>query len=503
MEGVDVVIVGAGIAGLTAALCAAETGDVCVIAGDGPASSSSERAQGGLAAAVGEGDDPERHAEDTVRAGAGLCNPARVRALAWEAPGVVAWLLELGVPFDRDPAGRLALGREGGHGRARIVHAGGDATGRFITEALWRAASSHPRIRIRREFCVAVAQDAAGRAVGVWTSDGQRRRFLGARRAVALATGGVGALFGRTSNPPQAVGAGIALAYHAGAVLTNLEFVQFHPTLWLGEGGESMLISEAVRGAGAVLVKEDGTPLFADARDNLRTRDVVARAIAEAEESGEKVYLDATRVNDVAARFPSIASRLRRAGLDLASQPIPVTPGAHFLMGGIEADLAGRTSVAGLHALGEIACTGVHGANRLASNSLLECVVMGRRFGRAVADESPARVSAVEEPRWVLDPDEDGEALRALAPIMWRHAGLMRDEAGLRAALRAIDDLMTRLPGSGAAVAASLIARAALWRRESRGSHARKDAPAPDPAYCRPSRIAMADCALTSAVTTN
>ncbi|WP_367306708.1 L-aspartate oxidase [Alicyclobacillus acidocaldarius] len=502
MEAAGVVIVGAGIAGLTAALAAAEAEDVCVIAGDGPRASSSARAQGGLAAAVGEGDDPALHAEDTLRAGAGLCDEQRVRELAMEAPGVVAWLTQMGVPFDRDSSGRLALGREGGHTRGRIVHAGGDATGHFITEALWQAAARHPRIEIRREHCVGIAQDATGRAVGVWTWDGARQRFVAARRAVGLATGGVGALFGRTSNPPSAVGAGVALAYHAGATLANLEFVQFHPTLWLGRDGEAMLLSEALRGAGAVLVTEGGAPLFADPADNLRTRDVVALAIARAEAEGHQVFLDATQVPDVAARFPSIAARLRRAGLDLASQPIPVTPGAHFLMGGIEADLAGRTSVPGLFALGETACTGVHGANRLASNSLLECVVMGLRFGEAVREE-PVGMHPPEDPVWLLRPEQDQAALPELAPILWRSVGLVRDETGLRAALVELEGMAHRYLGSGAVLAASLIARSALWRRESRGSHVRMDAPAPVPAYARPSQILKAHRAPTSvAITT-
>ncbi|WP_206885421.1 L-aspartate oxidase [Alicyclobacillus mali (ex Roth et al. 2021)] len=502
MEAAGVVIVGAGIAGLSAALAAAEAEDVCVIAGDGPRASSSARAQGGLAAALSVGDDPALHAEDTLRAGAGLCDAQRVRELTEEAPGVVAWLAQLGVPFDRDSSGRLALGREGGHTRERIVHAGGDATGHFITDALWQAAARHPRIEICREHCVGIAQDATGRAVGVWTWDGARQRFLAARRAVGLATGGVGALFGRTSNPPSAVGAGVALAYHAGARLANLEFVQFHPTLWLGQDSEAMLLSEALRGAGAVLVTEGGAPLFADPADNLRTRDVVALAIARAEAEGHQLYLDATRVPDVAARFPSIADRLRRAGLDLGAQPIPVTPGAHFLMGGIEADLAGRTSVPGLFALGETACTGVHGANRLASNSLLECVVMGRRFGKAVRKE-PVGMHPPEDPVWLLRPEQDQAALPELAPILWRSVGLVRDETGLRAALVELEGMADRYPGSGAVLAASLIARSALWRRESRGSHVRMDAPAPVPAYARPSRMCKAHRAPTSvAITT-
>ncbi|MBF8378000.1 L-aspartate oxidase [Alicyclobacillus mali] len=502
MEAAGVVIVGAGIAGLSAALASAEAEDVCVIAGEGPRTSSSARAQGGLAAALSEGDDPALHAADTLRAGAGLCDAQRVRELTEEAPGVVAWLAQFGVPFDRDSSGRLALGREGGHTRERIVHAGGDATGHFITEALWQAAARHPRIDIRREHCVGIAQDATGRAVGVWTWDGARQRFVAARRAVGLATGGVGALFGRTSNPPSAVGAGVALAYHAGATLANLEFVQFHPTLWLGRDGEAMLLSEALRGAGAVLVTEGGPPLFADPADNLRTRDVVALAIARAEAEGHRVYLDATQVRDVAARFPSIAARLRRAGLDLASQPIPVTPGAHFLMGGVEADLAGRTSVPGLFALGETACTGVHGANRLASNSLLECVVMGLRFGEAVREE-PVGMHPPEDPVWLLRPEQDQAAVPELAPILWRSVGLVRDETGLRAALVELEGMADRYPGSGAVLAASLIARSALWRRESRGSHVRMDALAPVPAYARPSRMCKAHRAATSvAITT-
>ncbi|SIS52761.1 L-aspartate oxidase [Alicyclobacillus vulcanalis] len=491
MESAGVVVVGAGIAGLTAALCAAEWDEVCVIAGDGPGASSSARAQGGLAAAVGVGDAPVLHADDTLRAGAGLCDEPRVRELAAEGPDVIAWLTRMGVPFDRDPTGALLLGREGGHSRARIVHAGGDETGRFITEALWRAAVRHPRIEIRRETCVAVAQDPTGRAVGVWTWDGRAYHGVAARRAVALATGGVGALFGRTSNPQTALGTGIALAYKALATLANLEFVQFHPTLWIGPDGDVMLLSEALRGAGAVLVTERGAPLFADPADNLRTRDVVALAIAKAEEAGERVLLDATRVKDVTSRFPSIAARLARTGIDIAAEPVPVTPGAHFLMGGIEADLAGRTSVPGLFALGEVACTGVHGANRLASNSLLECVAMGRRFGRAMCEEPSVRGETPVEPRWLLQPTEDAQVLGELAPLMWRCVGLVRDEPGLCAAIERLDELRAQYPGSGAVVTASLIARAARWRRESRGGHVRRDAPAPIASYARPSRMSM------------
>src|SRR5580765_810241 len=355
----DLIVVGGGVAGLYAALCAAAEADVLLLSSGPVFASNSYFAQGGVAAAVGDGDDPELHAEDTLRAGRGLCRESAVRTLCNQAPARIADLVELGVEFDDD------LGQEGGHSRRRVVHAGGAETGKAIAQALAARAWAHPRITISEGEGVVALRTCGGRCEGVVTD----RRAVGAR-ATVLATGGFAALWERTTNPPGAIGRGLALAYRAGAALADLELVQFHPTAMLADG---FLLSEALRGEGALLVDDDGSRFT----DELAPRDVVARAIAER----GAARLDLRGIER--ARFPGLMATLVRAGYDPAAEPIPVSPAAHYTVGGIVTDLDGRTTLPGLFAAGECACTGVHGANRLASNSLLECLVFGRRAALA------------------------------------------------------------------------------------------------------------------------
>ena len=370
----DLAVIGGGIAGLYAALCVGDEAEVLLLSKGPLRSSASYLAQGGVAAATAPDDSPELHAEDTMRAGRGLCRESAVRELVGEAPARVADLRDLGVPFDPEP------GLEGGHSRRRVLHVAGAATGKEILRVLVDRVLEHPRIRVSEGETVRAISAADGRCTGVLTE----RRAIEAR-ATLVATGGAASLWERTTNPPGATGDGMAMAFHAGARLADLEFMQFHPTV-LAENG--LLLSEALRGEGAVLVDAEGHRFT----DELAPRDVVARAVGER----GTALLDLRRIDR--GRFPTLMDALAREGFDPALEPIPVSPAAHYTMGGIVTDLHGRTDVAGLYAAGECACTGVHGANRLASNSLLECLVFGRRAALAALTDDPNRHDQGDSP---------------------------------------------------------------------------------------------------------
>jgi L-aspartate oxidase len=433
------IVVGGGVAGLTAALSAATESDVLLLAKAPVAASNSWKAQGGVAAAIAAGDSPALHADDTSRAGRGLCRESAVSVLAEEAPARIADLVSLGVRFDGD------LGREGGHSKRRIVHAGGAETGKAISKVLSERVRLHARIHVADHVQVLGLWENEGRCVGILTDHGAFPA-----PATLLATGGYAALWERTTNPPGAVGDGLALAYRAGAALADLEFVQFHPTALVDDGS---LLSEALRGEGALLVDSGGERFT----DELAPRDVVARAIAERGQAG----LDLRPIER--GRFPSLMATLERAGYDPAASPIPVSPAAHYTVGGIVTDLDGATTLPGLFAAGECAATGVHGANRLASNSLLECLVFGRRAGRAALQcerSSPPRAAPSVAPEPPVD--------RRLRRALWRDAGVIRSAEGLERLQRA-PSLLPRL-----------IAASALAREESRGAHFRSDFPTED-----------------------
>jgi L-aspartate oxidase len=450
-----VAVVGGGVAGFTAALQAAREARVVLLSKGPIAASSSYLAQGGIAAAVGDGDAPELHAADTLRAGRGLCRPSAVTTLTEEAPARIVDLVELGVPFDEE------LSLEGGHSRRRVAHVDGSATGERIARALAGRVSKHPSITVCESERALELWAADGRCVGVLTD----RRKIAARSTI-LATGGAAALWERTTNPAGAVGEGIAMAYRAGAAVADLEFMQFHPTALLGS---SLLLTEALRGEGALLLDDDGRRFT----DELAPRDVVARAIAER----GAARLDLRSIDR--SRFPALMTTLERRGYDPAAEPIPVAAAAHYTIGGIVTDAEGRTELAGLYAAGECAATGVHGANRLASNSLLECLVFGRRAALAALAE-PGLPPLLPPPP---QPAAETPVTPSLREGLWRDAGLVRDAAGLEG-LRDSPHLLTRL-----------IAESALLREESRGVHFRADCPAEDPALrrhvvLRPSREA-------------
>jgi L-aspartate oxidase len=461
----DLAVVGAGAAGLYAALVAAAEGASVALVSRSPlAETASYWAQGGIAAAMAEGDSPERHAADTLAAGRDSARESAVRVLCEESPARVRDLQELGVRFDADRAGNLALGLEGGHSERRVVHAGGAATGRRITRTLSALAATHERITVLEPVAAtAIAASGEGRCAGLTVRRRGGDPVALAARAVILATGGMAALWQRTTNPRGAVGAGLSLASDAGALLADLEFMQFHPTALRIDGPrDGFLVTEAVRGEGALLYDSQGERFV----DELAPRDEVALAIhTELERTGEPaVWLDMRNVE--VERFPNIAAALADVGLDPARDLLPVAPAAHYTMGGVATDLDGRSTVPGLYAVGEAACTGIHGANRLASNSLAECFVFGRRAALAACDETaPATAAAVRaDPR---EADLPGEDTRA---ALWRHAGLRRDADGLAA-----------LTGDAYPLA-RLIGAACLAREESRGAHQRSDRPESDPA---------------------
>lgn len=500
----DYLIIGSGIAGLRAAAELVAHGRVLILTKSEPSAGSTGYAQGGIAAAVGADDSPELHARDTMVAGDGLCDARAVEVLVAEGPRDVRELADWGAAFDRAPDGSLDLAREGAHSVRRVLHAH-DATGREIARVLAARLAGRSAVEVIDHATAVQAIVEDGVVVGVRFLDRDGRLAEARAGATLLATGGAGQVFRETSNPTVATGDGVALAYLAGARVADLEFVQFHPTVLAVPGAPRHLLSEALRGEGGRLVNAAGEPFVHryDARGDLASRDVVSKAIVgESARTGQPVYLTMAHlpVALVRERFPAIAALCRGVGLDLATDRLPVGPAAHYLMGGVVTDLDGRTSVPGLFAAGEVACTGVHGANRLASNSLLEGLVFGGRAGRAMVDWRRASWAA-DETAGRSDPAPDGVSLTApmsdgaVRDLMWEHAGVYRSGEGLREArarLSAAAEQVARQRATGASVTpetwrsvslivvASLIVRAALRREESRGGHSRTDFPERD-----------------------
>lgn len=508
------IIVGGGIAGLRAALTLATAGQVTLLTKERASESNTHYAQGGIAVAMGGPEDVELHLRDTIRAGDGLVYEPAARVLVEEGALRVEELLAWGTQFDRSSAGatdnELLRTREAAHSLPRILHANGDATGREIGRALLERAQADPRIQIHEGITTRdlLLDGGAVRGVSTIGPGDDVRRFSGS--AVLLASGGAGQVYSETTNPPVATGDGIAMAYRAGAAICDMEFYQFHPTALALPDAPRFLLSEALRGEGAHLRNSEGErfmPRYHELAE-LAPRDVVARAIARESigPHGKRlpVYLDMRHVTgtDLRARFPGISAFLAQYGLALAHHLIPVSPAAHYLMGGVRTDLHGATTLPGLYAAGEVACTGVHGANRLASNSLLEGLVFGARAAETMvaaanAHSLPQAERMVSKPEVPPAPASDVEVSRMrdeLRRSMWADAGLLRDEVGLRALRSKLAAMEARLP-AGASRAevelcnlhtvAQLIVEAALERHESRGAHARTDFPGHLPGSAR------------------
>lgn len=520
----DVVVVGSGVAGLTTALRCAAAGLATVVVTKARLDDGSTRwAQGGIAAALGEGDTPEQHLDDTLVAGAGLCDETAVRALVTEGPDAVRRLIDTGAHFDTTDTGAIALTREGGHHRRRIAHAGGDATGAEISRALVGAVRSAALRTIENALVLDLITDAEGRTGGVTLhvmGEGQHDG-VGAVHApaVVLATGGMGQVFSATTNPPVSTGDGVALALRAGAEVSDLEFVQFHPTvLFLGAGseGQQPLVSEAVRGEGAHLVDASGTRFMLGQHElaELAPRDIVAKAITRQMHlrGAEHMYLDARHFGAEMweRRFPTILAACRAHGIDPVTRPIPVAPAAHYASGGVRTDLRGRTTVPGLYACGEVACTGVHGANRLASNSLLEGLVFAERIAADIVGgpRTTSGTASLSTPAAAPDGDRTvplltAEARTSIQRTMTRGAGVIRSAAGLAAAAGELEALQRAaaaadedgpkdaVPGVEAWEATNLLlvsqvlVAAAREREETRGCHWREDHPDRDDAAWR------------------
>ncbi len=481
-----VVVIGSGIAGLTAAL---RVGDCAVVTKTSLGEGSSRWAQGGVAAAIAPNDAAAAHGADTLVAGRGLSDPVAVEAATTGGPAMIAWLRNLGADFDTDADGNLLLGREAGHSVHRIVHANGDATGAEIMRALRSAVLARADIALYEDTVAVDLVRRDDRVCGVLVLDIDRRPVVIGAECVVLATGGMGRLYAATTNPPEATGDGLAMALRAGAVIRDPELVQFHPTALDTDLDPRPLLTEALRGAGAHLLDSNGYRYMTDVHPDaeLAPRDVVARANWRVLRSGPAL-LDLRHIADLAERFPTAVASARRAGLDPAREPLPITPAQHYHMGGVRTDGDGRTSLGGLYACGEVASTGLHGANRLASNSLLEGLVFGARVAAAIArDANTARSEGqVVMPRGALEVrDDDPAEMDALRRVMWDVAGLVRDEAGLRAGLATVASMAPALGrsliGRNMIVVASAVLSGALEREESRGSHYRVDHPVIDP----------------------
>ncbi len=495
----DVIVIGSGIAGLTAALSARAKGlSVLLLTKDVLSTSSTSWAQGGIAAALGPGDSPDQHFQDTLEAGAGLCDQDSVKILVQEGPAAVRRLINLGATFDLDSSGNVALTREGGHRRHRIAHAGGDATGAEISRALVAKVLADPKVRIFEHALVLdLLKDKFERVCGVTLHVMGKGRIDGVgaalARAVILATGGLGAVFEQTTNPLVATGDGVALALRAGTTVADLEFVQFHPTvLWVGPDsrGSQPLISEAVRGEGAILRNINGEAFMSKIHPmkDLAPRDVVAHAVhEEIIKSGKPfVYLDGTKLGkDIwLNRFPNILLSCQEIGIDPLVEMIPVVPAAHYASGGVVSDMTGRTDIPGLFAVGECASTGVHGANRLASNSLLEGLVVAERIAQHLVD-----LPAQSEPLIENIPSNliDGKVRKEITATTTKGAGAVRNSQGLQQTISDLAQLASKTTNLASTqsweatnllTVSSFLSNAALRREESRGSHWRTDFPA-------------------------
>lgn len=480
----DFLVIGSGIAALRAAAALEGAGDVLILTKAEPDAGNTGFAQGGIAAAVGPNDSPARHFADTIAAGDGLCDERAVRVLVEDGPRYVRELLDWGARFDRAADGSPELAIEAAHSVRRVLHAH-DATGREIGQTLLRHVSQLTNVRTHPHARAIGLIVDGGRCAGIRCVEPDGTVVDARARCVLLATGGAGQVYSQTTNPPVATGDGLAIAYDGGAAVADLEFVQFHPTVLKVAGRPRFLLSEALRGEGARLLNGAGEPFMEryDPMGDLAPRDRVARAIVrEAARTGGDVYLSLAHLDPayVHGRFPLIADACRLAGLDLARDPIPLGPAAHYVMGGIVTDLDGRTTVPGLYAAGEVACTGVHGANRLASNSLLEGLVFGARAGLAMRQSPVAEIDSRTARAFVeVRTASPVPAPRPAGPVdvpglMWANVGVFREKAGLEAALGQLDSVPqpTHLT-----TVARLIARAALRRHESRGAHYRVDFP--------------------------
>ena len=501
----DFLVIGSGIAGLRAAISLAEAGRVVILTKADPRESNTGYAQGGIAAAIGSDDSPDLHAKDTFAAGDGLCVAEAVDVLVREGPRYVRELIEWGTTFDADASGHPALGREAAHTVRRVLHVR-DATGRSIGQVLWQMVSTHRRVQVFGDALALALSMRGGQCVGATFLDRDGRVDEVSASRTLIATGGAGQVYRETTNPPIATGDGIAMAFEAGARVTDLEFIQFHPTALNVAGAPRFLLSEALRGEGAWLVNQQGERFVQryEPAGDLASRDLVARAIVrEVSRTGAPVFLTMAHLDAdyVRNRFPTITQACRRAGFDLATDRIPVSPAAHYVMGGVETDLCGRTSIDDLFAAGEAACTGVHGANRLASNSLLEGLVFGARAAEAMKGPTmrPTLTAEAGPPFQHADPVPTVPSASDVRDVMWRDAGLLRSRLGLSPLVdqlsawrAAVSKARSAAPGdrdlrrvASLVTVGLLIARAALRREESRGGHFREDFPQRDDIHWR------------------